>query len=266
MRSDGHRRAPGAGGSSTTDLVERAASALQALRDRRPRVHCITNTVSQPIVANGLLSLGAVPSLTSSLDEVADFAARADALVINLGTLEADRRDAIRIAMDAARGAGRPVVLDPVFVEVSPRRLAFARELLALQPALVRLNRGELDGLAGEKAADPGGFAQAQGTVVALTGAEDLVHDGSRVARSAHGHHLLATVTASGCLASAMAGAFLTVSDTPFEAAVAALLTLAIAGERAGGRTEGPGSFAAALLDELYGLRPAHLLSGARLS
>src|SRR3981189_1509578 len=84
------------------DLPLVSADILARIRARRPRVHCITNAVAQNFTANMLLAAGAVPSMTIASDEIADFVARADALLVNLGTLDPERRGAIQIAIAAA--------------------------------------------------------------------------------------------------------------------------------------------------------------------
>src|SRR5215472_2009940 len=101
---------------SIQDLGQTAGDVLARVRERRPRVHCITNTVAQSFTANMLLALGAVPSMTIASEEIADFVTRADALLVNLGTLDAERKKACDIAVAKAGASGIPFVLDPVFV------------------------------------------------------------------------------------------------------------------------------------------------------
>src|SRR5215510_2077359 len=98
-------------------VVEHAAALLAKIRARQPRVHCITNTVAQAFTANTLLAAGATPSVTTAPEEVAGFVASADNLLVNLGTLDRERRDAIGFALDAAATRRLPWVLDPVFVD-----------------------------------------------------------------------------------------------------------------------------------------------------
>src|SRR5436190_24401040 len=98
-------------------LVERATCLLAGIRTRLPKVHCITNTVAQPITANLLLAAGAVPSLTTSADEIGAFARSADGVLVNLGTLDPERRRAIDIALDQVSEAGIPWLLEPVCVD-----------------------------------------------------------------------------------------------------------------------------------------------------
>src|SRR3984893_15007185 len=92
------------------DLPLVSADILARIRARRPRVHCITNAVAQNFTATMLLAAGAVPSMTIASDEIADFVARADALLVNLGTLDPERRAAIEIAIATAGGGGAGVL------------------------------------------------------------------------------------------------------------------------------------------------------------
>ena len=92
------------------------AASLLALRARTPLVHSITNLVVTNSTANALLAIGASPAMVEGEEEVAEFAAIADALVINLGTMSAPRAHAMSLAAAAARQAGTPWVLDPVAV------------------------------------------------------------------------------------------------------------------------------------------------------
>ena len=104
--------------------------------------------MAQNFTANVLLALGAIPSMTVAPEEVGEFAARADALLVNLGTLDRERRQAAEIAIQTATEARRPWLLDPVFIDRSPRRAALARVLVARGPAAVRLNGDEFSALA----------------------------------------------------------------------------------------------------------------------
>src|SRR5258708_4139940 len=174
-------------------LAELASRLLPLMRARLPKVHCITNTVAQPITANVLLAAGAIPSLTTSEDEISAFARSADALLVNLGTLDAERRRAIDIALDQADDGKVPWLLDPVFVDRSPLRLDFARKLLERGPRAVRLNGAEFNALSGQPPTADAvkAFAKSLRTIVALTGQVDLVSDGARLARIANGDPLM---------------------------------------------------------------------------
>jgi hydroxyethylthiazole kinase len=83
----------------------------------------------------------------------------------------------------------------------------------------------------------------------------------------ANGHELLAAVTGTGCMSSAITGCFLAVArDRPLEAAAAALAAFGVAGEDAALDAKGPGSFHVGLYDALAALEPETLDARARIS
>ncbi|MEA2879231.1 MAG: hydroxyethylthiazole kinase [Hyphomicrobiales bacterium] len=238
------------------ELPQITADILARLRVRAPRVHCITNSVAQAFTANTLLAAGAIPSMTLAANEIGAFVARADALLINLGTFDEERREATAAALDVVGERRTPWVLDPVFIDRSAPRAAYAKSLVARNPNAIRLNRAEFTALSGAEPDDAAltRYARETQAVVALTGTIDRIADGAQVVSIENGHPLMARVTAMGCAASALNAAFLSVESDPFVATAGALLCFGIAGGIAGERASGPGSFPAALLDALYAL------------
>jgi hydroxyethylthiazole kinase len=228
---------------SRNGAAQSAPDILARLRARAPRIHCITNAVAQNFTANVLLAAGCVPSMTLSPEEIGAFVA------------------------GAATQKKLPWVLDPVFIERAPPRTAFARELMGRGPAAVRLNHAEFSALGGGTMTRENAiaYARAKHTVVALSGETDLITDGERVAAVANGHALMAKVTAMGCAGSAVLSACLAVEPDAFRAAVAALVIMGVAGELAGEKSEGPGSFAVAIIDALHNLDGPTLIARAKV-
>jgi hydroxyethylthiazole kinase len=233
--------------------------------------------------ANATLALGALPVMAHAREEVEEMAALAGALVLNIGTLSSPWVDAMLAAGRAANAAGVPVVLDPVGAGATSYRTETARQLLhELDIAVVRGNAAEIATLAGREAEIRGvesigasdtaselarEAARDLGTVVAVTGAADQVSDGETILRVANGDPLLARITGSGCIATAITGSFLAVRPgAPLVAAAEALVALGVAGEDAASDAKGPGSFHAALYDALDGLDPETLDGRARLT
>jgi len=238
------------------ELAELAADLMARIRDRGPRVHCITNAVAQQYTANMLLAAGAVPSMTISPEEIGAFVGGADALLVNLGTFDIERSSAIEVAVATAAEKRLPWLVDPVFIDRSPAPARFARSLLRRRPSVLRLNRAEFAALSGHEA-DAGAatrFAQAHATIVALTGDVDIVSDGERNTAVANGDPLMSLVTAMGCAGSALVCAALAVETDAWLATLAALAAFGVAGEIAAQRAQGPGSFAAAMIDALHGI------------
>ncbi len=253
---------------SRDDLAQIAAALLDRLRTRGPRVHCITNSVAQNFTANVLLAAGCVPAMTLSAEEIAGFVSLSQALLVNLGTFDRDRREATEIAVQTATQNNLPWLLDPVFVDRSAPRAAFAQSLMARKPAVARLNHAEFAALAGHEPAHAAltAYARAQNTVIGLSGATDLVADGNRIASIGNGHPLMAKVTAMGCAASALITACLGVEPDAWRSTVAGLVIIGVAGEMAAAKSEGPGSFAVAILDTLHNLDGQTLVAHARVN
>jgi hydroxyethylthiazole kinase len=250
------------------ELADIAADVLARIRERAPRVHCITNSVAQQYTANMLLAAGAVPSMTISAEEIGAFVAGANALLVNLGTLDRERRAAVETAVKTAAEKERPWLLDPVFVDRSPARAQFGRALLAARPSVVRLNHAEFAALSGNKAETDAAlrFAQANATIVALTGDIDIVSDGRRRVAIANGDPLMAAVTAMGCAGAAFVCAAIAVESDPWLATLAALAAFGVAGEVAAQTASGPGSFAVAMIDALHRLDRATLRARVKAS
>jgi hydroxyethylthiazole kinase len=248
-------------------------ASLREIRERKPLVHQITNYVVMNETANATLALGALPVMAHAREEVEEMVGLASALVLNIGTLSPHWVEAMLLAGRVANERGVPIVLDPVGAGATRYRTETAKRLLGeLEIAVVRGNAGEIATLVGIEAevrgvesiggANPGTVArkaaQALGTVAAVTGPVDCVSDGGDALYGVgHGHELLAAVSGTGCMSTAITGCFLAVKpEAPVEAAVEALAAFGIAGEDAAKDARGPGTFHAALYDALAGLTP----------
>ncbi len=256
---------------------------LRRIRAQRPLVHQITNFVVMNETANATLAIGALPVMAHAPEEVAEMATVAGALVLNIGTLTHEWVDSMILAGRAANAANVPVVLDPVGAGATTLRTQSARRILdEVAIAIVRGNAAEVATLAGRSAEIrgvesvgngeefgdlAGAAAAALRCTVAVTGPVDAVSDGTTTLSVANGHPLLATVTGTGCIASAITGCFAAVNhDRPLNAAVEALVALGIAGEEAAAQSRGPGSFHVALYDALYALSPDSIDARARVT
>lgn len=240
---------------------------LTKLRASSPLTHCITNLVVTGFTANVLLAIGASPAMVVASEEVEEFAALADGLLVNVGTVTTSDAEAMNKAARSARSAGTPWVLDPVAVGPLRFRTELVVRLLDHKPSIIRGNASEILALAGGSGGGRGAdstsesfeavqaareLAHRAGSVVAVSGAVDYVTDGEDVIAVPGGHELLTRVTGSGCALGAVMAAFLGVSHSPLDAAVAASAVFAAAGERAAAESEGPGGLAVTLLDELH--------------
>lgn len=249
---------------------------LDAVRAQRPLVHNITNLVVTNIAANALLSMGASPVMAYAHEEVADMAGIAQAVSLNMGTLTPEIVTAMRIAGAAAGAANVPVVFDPVGVGATPYRNQVASSIVHDIPVKVlRGNAGELSvflGLGGKvngvdsvMANDDlpvvmKDYAKQHQMVVIATGEVDTITDGECIWRLSNGHPLLAAITGSGCMLTAILGAFIGVVPKGSElrtyahACIAAVTCYNVAAQLAAETSAGPGTFQTNLFDALYHL------------
>ena len=242
---------------------------LEEIRRDKPLVHCISNIVTANDCANLLLAIGASPMMAQAPEEMEEITAISSATVLNTGTPDEARFDACEICGVHANRLHRPVVLDPVGVGASSWRLKNVQRLLAcFVPDLMRVNLSEARSLLGlhgqERGVDSAAMPDAEdaercavelarrfGCAVLLSSATDIATDGSRVLRIPGGSPRVTAVTGSGCMLSALCGAFLAACDDPLRAAAAAAAFWKHCSEQAEARSAGSGmgSFHMALID-----------------
>jgi len=257
-----------------------------AVRERSPLVHSITNLVVMNFNANALLAAGASPVMAHAHEEVADMVGIAQALVLNIGTLDPYWVESMRLALAAASGRGIPVVLDPVGAGATRYRNQSIELLLGTAlPTVIRGNGSEIMSLADADVRTRGvdssaGASDALGAarslvsrtrgVVCVSGRTDHVVDATRRwARLSNGHEWMTRITGVGCSATALIGAFCAVQPDAWRATAAAMALLGVAGEVAAekvmARGCGVGSMQMALLDELQLLDQATFEQRLRL-
>lgn len=245
---------------------------LETVRAKNPLVHHITNYVTVNDCANITLAIGASPVMADDIHEAADITRISSALVINMGTLNERTIASMLASGKAANAAGIPVVFDPVGVGASELRNQIAVRILdEVKVSVLRGNISETKQIAGMQSTTKGVDASQDdltsaddakavakklssdlGCVVAITGAVDTVSNGEAVVCIENGHPMLSGITGTGCMCSSLIGSFCgAASDSLFESAIAALLTMGVAGEIAFNNAgdKGNGSFHAALHD-----------------
>ena len=254
----------------TTISNDVLSAAVAAVRSQRPLVHNITNYVVMNNSANALLAIGASPVMAHWTQEMEEMVSIAGALVLNIGTLDENWLESMKVAGVAASRRGIPIVLDPVGAGATRARTAASLELIELcHPTVIRGNASEIMALvdAGVKSKGVDSSAQSSdaveaarklaeetGAVVVISGATDYITDGSVVHTVDGGDEIMTAVTGMGCTATALTGAFAAVCKDPMTAAVAAMAVMSAAGEKAAAQASGNGSMQMHFLDELYNL------------
>lgn len=243
---------------------------LKTVREESPLVHNITNYVVMNNTANGLLSVGASPVMAHAIDEVADMAGIASALVINIGTLDAQWVESMLIAGKTALAKGTPVILDPVGAGATPYRTKVCKQIIEeCRPSIIRGNASEIMALCdagvqtkGVDSTDSSDIAldsaktlaKQTGAIVVVSGQTDYITDGTNVETVKNGNPMMARVTGMGCTATAMVAAFAAVNPDMLNAATHGMAIMGIAGEVAARKSSGNGSLQVNFLDELYNL------------
>lgn len=257
---------------------------LQNVRENRPLVHCITNYVTANDCANLLLACGGSAIMADEMEEAEEVASLCGGLVLNLGTPNPRKVEAMLRAGREANRMGRPVVFDPVGVGCSVfRREASSRILEQVQLSVIRGNASEIAALTGGEAGRCGVDADASaasaeksarllakktGAVVVASGATDLVTDGEALYCVHNGHPMMRTVTGTGCQLSALTGAYVAANpQNLLRAALAATCAMGLCGEIAQGRLQpedGNAAYRDRIIDAVFHLTAEDLEKGAR--
>lgn len=264
---------------------------LTNVREKTPLVHNITNYVTVNDCANILLACGGSPIMSDDREDVEDITSICGGLNINIGTLNQNTIPSMFLAGKRSNALGHPVLLDPVGAGASRLRTKTAADLIdQVKFTVIRGNISEIKALAQGSASTKGvdadqadqvndanldsviafakAFALRTGSVIAITGATDLITDGDRVCRITNGHPMMSRITGSGCMLSAMTTAYVVANpDRPFEAVCAAVIAMGLCGELAHrrlGDLDGNSTYRNYLIDAVYHLTPGQLREGAK--
>lgn len=269
-------------------LVTNIGQALVELRQKKPLIHHITNYVTANDCANAVLAIGASPIMADDIGEVKEITSISSALVINIGTLNSRTIESMIIAGKEANERNIPVIFDPVGAGASRLRNQSTERILSeVKINILRGNMSEISFISGSKAETKGvdvseadlkigeqngrlvaeKVAKEFGCVTAITGAIDIISDGSQTYFLCNGTEYLAHVTGTGCMSTSLIGAFCGAVNDPLVAATGGILSMGIAGELAyeesGGK--GNGSFRVSIFDALSKLSPETLMGRAKL-
>ncbi|KAI8888537.1 TMP-TENI-domain-containing protein [Backusella circina FSU 941] len=271
---------------SVENAIAFAVQAAKNIKEKTPMIHHITNYVVINDNANATLAVGASPIMSTNPQEFEDLAAINGAMLLNMGTLN-DVDSMIKAAQVNARN-NNPVILDPVGCgATSHRKKILSRFLELCDLTVLKGNAGEILSIAGlggkSRGVDSVGnddekvlvsavksVAKQNNCIVGMTGPTDYISDGTRVIAIDNGDALLPMITGSGCMVSSIVACFTAVNrDDYLMATVSGILTVTVASELAAKReyVNGPGTFRAALIDELYNVanEPELLAKYARI-
>ena len=261
------------------------------VRKSVPLVHNITNYVTVNDVANIILACGASPIMSDEPDDVTDITSICSSLNINIGTLHKSSIEAMYLAGKRANELGHPILLDPVGAGASALRTNTAVGLMEqLQLTVIRGNISEIKTLANGNGTTKGvdadvadavtednldeavafakAFSEKSGSIVAITGAIDLVSDGRKCYVIRNGRPEMGRITGTGCQLSGLMTAYLVANpEQKLEAAAAAVCTMGLAGEIGWSymqKGDGNSTYRNRIIDAIYNMTKEQLDEGAK--
>ncbi|MBP5530190.1 MAG: hydroxyethylthiazole kinase [Lachnospiraceae bacterium] len=264
---------------------------LENVRKNTPLVHNITNYVTVNDVANVLLACGGSPIMSDEPEDVEDITSICGGLNINIGTLNQSNIKGMFLAGKKSNELNHPVLLDPVGAGASKLRTETAVKLTEeIKLTVIRGNISEIKTLALGSGTTKGvdadvadavteenldaavkfvkEFAKKSGTIVAVTGAIDLVSDGDKCYVIRNGRPEMGKITGTGCQLSGLMTAYIVANpDNLLEAAAAAVCVMGLAGEigRNNMKSEdGNSTYRNRIIDAIYNMDADTLNKGAK--
>ncbi len=264
---------------------------IENVRKNVPLVHNITNYVTVNDVANVLLACGGSPIMSDEPEDVEDITTICGGLNINIGTLNKSSIEGMYRAGKRANELGHVVLLDPVGAGASALRTNTAVGLMdKIKFNVIRGNISEIKTLAlgsgttkgvdadvadavTEESLDSAvkfakDLAKKTGSVIAITGAIDLVADADRCYVIRNGRPEMGRITGTGCQLSGMMTAFLVANpEAPLDAAAAAVCTMGLAGEIGWSRMQegdGNSTYRNRIIDAIFNMDGKTLDEGAK--
>lgn len=263
---------------------------IENVRKNVPLVHYITNYVTVNDVANVILACGGSPIMSDEVDDVADITSICGGLNINIGTLNKHTIEGMFAAGKKSNELGHKVLLDPVGAGASALRTNTAVDLIKeVKFDVIRGNISEIKTLALGSGSTKGvdadvadaitednldasvefvkNFAKKMNSVVAITGAIDLVSDGEKCYVIRNGRPEMGKITGTGCQLSGMSTAFMVANpDNICEAVAAAVCTMGLAGEIGWSRMQegdGNSTYRNRIIDAIFNMDAKTLEDGA---
>lgn len=221
------------------------------------KVHCITNYITAKEVANAIYALGAMPMLADDPDEVKDMTAQADALMINIGTLNARTIRSMLKAGLYANALEKKTIFAPVGAGRSDLRLRTCEDLLShvdfdiivgKPEELVSILSGKREGEEKVPATDEElellakAVSEEHGCVSVLLGERIIVSDSKDVYRGETLNPVLACCVSIPCILAGMVSAYVGADpDSGMAASITAVKALYEASELAVHRSKSLG-------------------------
>ncbi len=247
-------------------VLDKIESTLLQIKKKKPLILCLTNFVTMDFMANSLLALGASPVMSCDEREIEELVKIAQAVNLNIGTLDSQFIERCKKAADAAKSYRKALILDPVGAGASSLRTSTSRNLLPFAD-IVRGNASEIMSLLSDDYTTLGvdstehvknaekiatRLASTFNSTVVVSGEIDFIADDTRQTSLTVGSNLMPLITGMGCTLTAIISAFRAVVSDSYEASVMATTYFGLCGNLAALKTKTPGTFRAIFIDTLY--------------
>lgn len=252
------------------EIINDIGVALKNIKDKKPLVYHLTNTVTINDCANVTLAIGGSPLMSFCIEEIEEIIGFSSSVVLNIGTMDKSMRT---MAVEVGRIANKlkkPIVLDPVGVGATKVRKSLVNTLLKeVKFTVIKGNIAEIKSLMNIKSLNRGVdslekningeelvklAAQKFDSVIAITGEVDFIGDKEMIFRVMNGHKKMGLVTGTGCMISSLIGTFLGAGSKPLVSALGGILSMGIAGELAEKNFQGTGSLRVDIIDNISNL------------
>lgn len=276
------------------DKLNDIVVSLRRVKEKAPLVHNITNYVTVNDCANIILACGGSPIMADDLNEVEDITSICNSLVINIGTLNESTILSMIKAGKKSNELNHPVILDPVGIGASKFRMYTVSKLLEeVHFSVIRgnaseikviykgddtttdidinsdkqstsYNTNELIGMAKQ-------LSQRTGAIIVITGEIDIITNGEKVYKIKNGNPMMGKIKGTGCMLSAMMGAFCGASKSSkqLEAVTTSVSMMGLAGEYAYAKVlenqRGMSSFRMHVIESISKMDEPMLLTGAKI-
>lgn len=279
------------------ELLQKIPKLLKEVKNKNPLTHCITNFVTVNDCANAILAIGGSPIMSEDTAEVEEVVSISDALVINIGKLNQEQIESMKVSSAQANKINIPIILDPVGVGISKLRNNVTLEIIEnYKLAAIRGNITEIKTIAkltgiitqsntakGVDVSDEdiitknnlntnakiiSKLASKLDTVILASGPIDILSDGETTISINNGDEIMPQITGSGCMLSSIVGSCIGATN-PLEGTLLAALLITISGEHARNKVDnensGTGSFRTYLIDYLYKLDGETLINESNI-
>lgn len=243
------------------DILLNILDGVKNIRQKNSIVFHLTNLLTLNDCANVTVAMGGVFTTSFYEEEFEDILKFSSAVVLNTAAMDEKQiKWALKIGK-IANSLEKPVVLAPVGITVSkPRRKLHEELLKEVKFAVLRVGIPDLKTLLNIKNSDMNcseyteiesikKAAELYDTVIAITGARDYIGDKNKVIEVQNGDTLLEKIVGPGCMMTSLIGYFLGGGTDGFTSALSGVAVVDIAGELAGKRTSGVGTFKVNVMD-----------------